>query len=474
MAKQQSTILQEVSLSGIGLHTGKQCQLTFKPAPENTGIIFVRTDIEGRPEVPALIDYIKEDHTTSSLRGTNIEKDGVTIYTVEHVMASLAGLQIDNCYVELNESEPPIMDGSGIEFVKVLKKAGIIEQNALRKYAVIKDYFNFKNDDQDTEIVVLPSNEFRITVMIDYKNPALGSQHTGMFDMVEEFEKEFAPARTFCFLNEVEYLYSQGLIKGGSTENAIVIADKNMTKEQLKKLGEMLNVKEELFIGDNGMINGIKLRFPNEPCRHKAFDLLGDLYLIGAPIKGHILAARPGHQSNIVIAKKIREIYKNQLIQEKYQGGATKDLIFDVNAIKRILPHRYPLLLVDKIIEYEAGKRIVGVKNVSANEQIFNGHFPDKPIFPGVLICEAMAQTGGIMFLNMIENPEEKLVYFMSMNNVKFRQPVIPGDQVIMEVEMIKQRRNTSQIKGTARVDGNLVCEGEFVAVTVDRNTNGD
>jgi UDP-3-O-[3-hydroxymyristoyl] N-acetylglucosamine deacetylase / 3-hydroxyacyl-[acyl-carrier-protein] dehydratase len=469
MRKNQRTIMKRVSLTGSGLHTGQKSTLTFCPSDEDTGITFKRVDLEGSPSVPALIDYIKEDHTTSSLRGTNIEKDGVTIYTVEHIMASLAGLQIDNCIVEIDASEPPIMDGSAIEFVKVLKEAGFQEQKAERKYCEIKEFFNYKNDDQDTEIVVLPSEEFRITVMIDYKNPALGSQHTGMFDLVEEFEQDFASARTFCFLNEVEYLYSQGLIKGGSLENALVIVDRDLSKEELKNLGKMLNVKDDVFIGDNGIINGIEIRYPNEPCRHKALDLLGDLYLIGAPIKGHILAARPGHQSNIHIAKKIREIYKNQQIQEKYQTDTKKKLIFDINAIKKILPHRYPFLLVDKVIEYEAGKRIVGVKNVSANESLFNGHFPEKPVFPGVLICEALAQAGGIMFLNMIENPDEKLVFFMTMNNVKFRKPVEPGDQMILDVTMVKQRRNICTIQGVARVDGEVVCEGEFNAAIVDK-----
>ena len=471
MAAKQRTITNPVSIEGIGLHTGQLSKLTFKTAPINTGIIFIRTDIDGSPEIPALIDYIKEDHTTSSLRGTNLELNGNTVYTVEHVMAALAGMQIDNCYVELNASEPPISDGSAIEFVKILKAADIIEQDAEKKYVIIEENMNFKDDVKDTEIVVLPSEQFRITVMVDYKNPALGSQHTGMFDLVEEFQKEFAPARTFCFLNEIKYLYSQGLIKGGSLNNALCIVDKDMEQSELDEIKSMLKIDDKVFIGDNGIINNIELRYPNEPSRHKALDLLGDLYLVGAPIKGHILAARPGHQSNIDITKQIREIFKNQKIKEKYQGKLEKNLVFDINAIKKILPHRYPILLVDKVLEYEAGKRIVSLKNVTVNEDVFNGHFPERPVFPGVLICEAMAQTGGIMFLNMIDNPEEKLVFFMSMTNVKFRKPVVPGDQMIMEIDLIKQRRNTCQIKGVTKVDGEVVCEGEFMAAIVDKGS---
>lgn len=470
MTPKQKTITNPVSIEGIGLHTGNKCKLTFKPAGIDEGISFVRADLDGAPVIPALIDYIKEDHTTSSLRGTNLEKDGADVYTVEHVMAALAGMQIDNCVVELNAPEPPIMDGSAIEFVRILKAADIVQQDADRRYVHIEQNLNFKKEKQDTEIVVLPSEDFRITVMVDYKNPALGSQHTGMFDLVEEFENEFAAARTFCFLNEIEYLHSQGLIKGGSLDNALCIVDDDLPQERLDKIRDMLNIEEDVFVGDNGIINNIQLRFQNEPCRHKALDLLGDLYLVGAPIKGHILAARPGHQSNIEIAKELREVYKNQRIKEKYQGKLEPNLVFDVNAIKKILPHRYPFLLVDKITEYEAGKRIVGVKNVTANEELFNGHFPEKPVFPGVLICEAMAQTGGIMFLNMTEDPDEKLVFFMSMNNVKFRKPVGPGDQMIMELVLLKQRRNTSHMKGITRVDGEIVCEGEFMAAVVDKD----
>lgn len=469
MTIKQKSISNPVSIEGIGLHTGNPCKLTFRGAEENTGIIFIRSDLDGQPQIPALIDYIKEDNTTSSLRGTNLEKDNAVVYTVEHVMAALAGMQIDNCYVEINAPEPPIMDGSAIEFVRILKAADIIEQNAERNYVHIDENLNFKNDKQDTEIVVLPSEQYRITVMVDYKNPALGSQHTGMFDLVDEFENEFAPARTFCFLKEIEFLHSQGLIKGGSLDNALCIVDADLAQSELDKIKDMLNIEKKVFVGKNGIINNIQLRYPNEPCRHKALDLLGDLYLVGAPIKGHILAARPGHQSNISITKEIREIYKNQKIKQKYQGKLEKDLVFDINAIKKILPHRYPFLLVDKITEFDAGKRIVGIKNVTVNEELFNGHFPEKPVFPGVLICEAMAQTGGIMFLNLVEDPDNKLVFFMSMNNVKFRKTVGPGDQMHMELTLIKQRRNTCQMKGITRVNGEIVCEGEFMAAIVDK-----
>ena len=318
--------------------------------------------------------------------------------------------------------------------------------------------------------MALPLDDFRITVMIDYKNPALGSQHSGLFSLEKEFITEFAPARTFCFLHEVEMLINQGLIKGGSLDNAVVICDKPLSEVNEDLIRNSLKINSEVFVGENGILNNRSLRFKNEPARHKLLDLLGDLYLVGAPIKGQILAARPGHKANIEFARQLRQYFKKQQLTRKYQDVSRKGVVFDFQAIQKILPHRYPFLLVDKIVEFEAGKRIVGIKNVTGNEEFFQGHFPGYPIMPGVLIIEAMAQTGGIMLLNEEANPEEKLVFFMGMDKVKFRKPVLPGAQLVFELEMLKRRSTSCKMYGKAYVDGQVVAEAEMMAAIIDKN----
>lgn len=468
-AKKQRTIKTTASLTGVGLHTGDRSTITFKPAPENYGIVWSRTDIEGGVEIPALVDYVLQDDTIGSVRGTNLTKDGKVIYTVEHVMAAAAGLEIDNLRIEISASEPPVGDGSAMPYVEVLLKAGIMEQEAPKNYLVIEETLQYQNDKIGVDMVALPLDDFRATAMIDYQNPALGSQHSGLFSMEHEFVKDFAPARTFCFLHEVEMLIKQGLIKGGRLDNAVVICDKELEELNKQDIIETLQIEGEVFVGENGILNNRELRFKNEPARHKVLDLIGDLYLVGAPIKGQILAARPGHQSNIEFARKLREYYKNQQLTRKYQDVARKGVVFDFNAIQRILPHRYPFLFVDRIVEFEAGKRIVGMKNVTGNEDFFQGHFPGHPIMPGVLIVEAMAQCGGIMLLNNIENPEEKLVYFMSLDNVKFRKPVFPGMQLIFELDLIRQRASTCKMHGKALVDGEVMVEADLMAAITDR-----
>jgi len=464
MLEQQRTIAKAVSMEGTGLHTGTTCTMTFKPAPENFGIRFVRTDLGGNPEIPAIADNVIDVS-----RGTTIGIGDAKVHTVEHVLAAIVGLQIDNIIIELNGIEPPIGDGSALPYVQVLQKAGFVQQEAAKDYLIIDEAVTYQNQDKQIDIVALPLDRYRISVMVDYQNPALGSQHTGMFDLEEEFVREFAPARTFCFLSEVEMLAEQGLIKGGDLDNAVVIVDHKLAQDELNKLANKIGVTENIVIGENGILNNKEVRFKNEPVRHKLLDLLGDLALIGAPIKAQILAARPGHKANVEFAKMIRKLYQQKKLVKKFQFVKKEGIVFDTTAIERILPHRYPFLLVDKIVHLELDKKVVGVKSVTVNEPFFPGHFPGQPIMPGVLIIEAMAQSGGVLLLNSFPNPEEKLVYFMQINNAKFRKPVVPGDQVFMEVELTHKKSKVVMMQGKAYVNDVLVAEADFMAGIVDR-----
>jgi len=467
MLVQQRTIKKPVSYSGVGLHTGNPSILTFKPAPENFGIRFVRTDLGGCPQIPADID-----HVVDISRGTTLAVGDAKVHTVEHVLAAVAGLQIDNLIIELDTNEPPVGDGSAKPYVDALLEAEFEKQEAPKDYLIIDQTILYQDEANGVDIAALPLDDYRITVMIDYKNPALGSQHSGLFDLEKEFVSEFAPARTFCFLHEVEMLHEQGLIKGGNLDNAIVIVDRDIDDAELRRIFDKLQITESVVLGTNGILNNKELRFKNEPARHKVLDMIGDLALVGAPMKAQILAARPGHAHNVAFARKIRKLYQQKKLVKKYQYEKKEGVVFDINAIKKILPHRYPFLLVDKIIDFQLDERVVGVKNVTTNELFFEGHFPGQPIMPGVLIIEAMAQTGGILLLNGIENPDGKLVYFMSINNAKFRKPVLPGDQLVLEVELVNRRSKLCQIKGYAYVDGNLVAEAEMMAAIIDRRDN--
>lgn len=464
MLSNQRTIKWKTQYSGVGLHTGNQSTVTFVPSAPNSGIRFIRTDLPGKPVVPSLIGYV-----TDISRGTTLQKGDAVVHTVEHVLAAVAGLQIDNLDIEVDANEPPVGDGSAKPFVEVLSNAGFEEQNAPKNFLVVDETVNYKDKERGVELVALPLNDFRVTVMIDFKNPALGSQHTGLFSLEEEFVSEFAPARTFCFLKEVETLMDQGLIKGGSLDSAVVIVDKELDETELKRLQKKLGINEKVELGSNGILNNVELRYENEPCRHKLLDIIGDLSLVGAPIKAQILAARSGHKANIEFAKQLRKLYEKQLLTKKYQEIPKAGIVFDINAIQKILPHRYPFLFVDKIIELEVGKKIIGIKNVTRNEQFFEGHFPGHPIMPGVLIVEAMAQVGGILLLNEVEKPDTKLVYFAGINNAKFKSPVLPGDTIMFELILINRKRNVFKMHGQAFVEGKLVCEAGLTAVIVDK-----
>lgn len=469
MLEKQRTISRAASLSGIGLHTGNKSTMTFRPAPENFGIKFKRIDLNNSPEIPADID-----HVTDISRGTTLALNGVEVHTVEHVLAAITGCEIDNIIVELNANEPPVMDGSAKDYVSTLISAGITEQEAKRDYLVIEDTVHYHDEKNNVDIVALPlKNSFRITLLIDFNNPALGVQHTGLFNLQEEFETEFAPARTFCFLKEVEQLKEAGLIKGGNIENSIVIVDEDYNPDKFEGLKKKLGLENSILLGSTGILNNKKLRYKNEPARHKVVDLIGDMALIGAPVKGQILAARPGHKANVEFTKMLRKLYLQNKVVKKYQMTKEGNVVFDIDAILKIMPHRYPFLLIDRIIDIDMeARKIIGIKNVTFNEPFFQGHFPHKPVMPGVLIVESMVQCGSILLLNVLEHPERQIAFFGSMDKVKFRKPVMPGDQLVHEIEMPYFRKNFCKMIGKCyrdKIGGDLVCEGEFTAAVMDK-----
>ena len=464
MLENQSTIEQEATVEGIGLHTGTQSTLTFRPAPINTGVIFRRIDLEGTPEIPAHINYVVDIS-----RGTTLGINGVKVYTVEHVLAALAGLKIDNVYVDIHGIEPPVCDGSSLEFVKALKAAGTVEQDSPRDYIVIDE--NILYDvvkGEGVELIALPADGYSITLMIDYGNPAIGTQYTAMYS-IDEFETEYADARTFCFLSEVEKLKEAGLAKGGTPYNALVVIDKEWDEEEVRYLKGLFDENMEVSRGDNGILNGTKVRYPNEFARHKLLDVIGDLSLLGHPIKGHIMAARSGHKANIELVRKINAYWEKKQIKMKYQDRKTEGYLLDINAIKKIMPHRYPFLLVDRIIDLIPGQKVVDIKNVTVNEPFFVGHFPEKPVMPGVLLIEAMAQVGGILMLDAKMRTDDKLILFMGIDKAKFRKPVEPGDQVRFELEIIKRRQTMFKMAGKGYVMGDVVVEAELSAVIVEK-----
>ncbi|MDO9577322.1 MAG: bifunctional UDP-3-O-[3-hydroxymyristoyl] N-acetylglucosamine deacetylase/3-hydroxyacyl-ACP dehydratase [Candidatus Cloacimonadales bacterium] len=378
-------------------------------------------------------------------------------------MAAIKGLNIDNIRIEVTGSEVPVADGSSIVFLELLKTAGIVEQDEEREYMEITEPISFSSPADNVDIVIVPSSNLKITFMVDYQQKALGTQYTWM-PSLQVFEKDFASARTFCFLHEIIMLKEAGLIKGGSLENALVVADPATPKEEIARLKDIFGYKGEIEVGSDGLLNHTPLRYYNEFVRHKVVDLIGDIALLGVPFKGHILAARSGHKTNVELVRKLRKIHKKQALQKIYQKKKLTEVVFDINAIQKILPHRYPFLLVDKIIEFDAGESIIGIKNVTINEPFFNGHFPNHPVMPGVLIIEAMAQTGGIMLLNSYDNPDDFVAYFASIDNAKFRVPVMPGDTLRLELRVISMKRGLAKMHGDAYVGEKKVCEADFLA----------
>jgi UDP-3-O-[3-hydroxymyristoyl] N-acetylglucosamine deacetylase/3-hydroxyacyl-[acyl-carrier-protein] dehydratase len=464
MSRNQRTIKKAVSVSGVGLHTGVKSTITFKPAPENSWIRFIRTDVENCPEIIADIN-----HVTDISRGTTLSQNGVQIHTVEHVLSAVAGLGIDNIIIEVNNIEPPVCDGSAIEFVKALKQAEIVEQDAEQEILVIDKILTYTDPKNHVDIHIMPAENFQITFLIDYsKIPAIGTQYSTTYSLSEEFETDYASARTFCTLSEIEELKNRGLIKGGNVNNAVVFIDRHIEQNEVERIRQLFGIANEISIGQRGTLNGVELRYYNEAVRHKIVDLIGDFALLGLPIQGHVIAARSGHAHNVNFVKKIRKEYEKVLISRKYQKSKAKGALLDVNGIEHILPHRYPFLMVDKVIDMVPGESVTAIKNVTVNEPFFQGHFPVRRVMPGVLVLEALAQAGGLMLLNTIDNPDKVLVYFTGLDEVRFRKPVIPGDQIRLEVQMIQFRLSMCKMRAVALVNDEVAVEANMMASLVD------
>ncbi|MEM6632669.1 MAG: bifunctional UDP-3-O-[3-hydroxymyristoyl] N-acetylglucosamine deacetylase/3-hydroxyacyl-ACP dehydratase [Bacteroidota bacterium] len=456
----QHTITSRVTVLGHGLHTGQPVKMTFAPAPPNHGFVFKRVDLPGDPEVHARVE-----HVVDTSRGTTIAEKGVKVHTVEHTLAALAGLQIDNCLIEIDGPEPPIMDGSAKFFSDALLSVGLQEQGVQRNAFVITEPICYEEVERNVKLTIGPSNNFQALVNIDFNSSVLKPQQAELKGL-ESFPNEIADSRTFVFLHEIESLYNAGLIQGGDLESAVVIVDRHIQPEELERLGKIFN-KPNIQVRE-GVLNERGFRHTNEPARHKLLDLVGDLALVGVPIVGHVEAIRPGHKANVELAKMVKSQLQKQRITRKFQTVEKDGIIFDINAIQRILPHRYPFLLVDKITEFSPN-RIVGVKNVTINEPFFQGHFPGNPIMPGVLQLEAMAQVGGILLLNTIENPESVWVFIAAIDNARFKKPVVPGDSLVFELELITMKRSICKMKGVAKVDGQVVSFADMVASIVPK-----
>ena len=457
---QQRTIAKEISLHGVGLHTGADVLMTFKPAPENHGYKFKRLDIEGEPVLNADASLV-----TNTQRGTNLERNGVSIQTTEHVLAACVGLEIDNLLIELNASEPPIMDGSSKFFVKALEEAGIIEQEAVRDEYIVKDIITYLDEESGSEIILMPADEYQVTTMVDFGTKVLGTQNASI-QHISQFKEEISDSRTFSFLHEIEMLLEHGLIKGGDLNNAIVYVDKELSPSTMEKLKVAFN-KENIAVKPNGILDNLTLHHANEAARHKLLDVIGDLALVGTRIRGKIIANKPGHFVNTQFAKKLQKIIKNERRNYVPDVDLHATPVKDVNQIMEMLPHRPPFLLVDKILEL-TNEHVIGVKNVTMNEPFFVGHFPGSPVMPGVLQIEAMAQTGGILVLSTVPDPENYLTYLLKIDKVRYKHQVVPGDTLIFKLDLMSPiRRGICQMQARAYANGRLVSEAEIMAQIV-------
>ncbi|HVG16967.1 MAG TPA: bifunctional UDP-3-O-[3-hydroxymyristoyl] N-acetylglucosamine deacetylase/3-hydroxyacyl-ACP dehydratase [Chitinophagaceae bacterium] len=458
----QHTLAAEVSINGVGIHTGQTVEMVLKPAEPNTGIVFRRVDLEGRPVVKADVDNVVE-----TTRSTTLEANGARVSTIEHLLAALVGCKVDNVVIELNAPEVPILDGSAAPFVVAIDGVGTQQQSAPKIYYTLQHNISFVDEGKKVEMVALPYDEYRINALIDFNSPVLGTQHADI-KHISEFKDQVAPCRTFCFFHELEYLMDNNLIKGGDINNAIVVVDKPVSDDQVQRIAKVFN-KKDVKVNEGGILNNLELRFPNEPARHKLLDVIGDLALVGFAFKAHIIASRPGHSSNVAFAKKIKEHikkYKNR--QQIPAYDPSKPALFDIHAIERKLPHRYPFLLIDKVIEM-TDKYVVAIKNVTYNEPFFQGHFPGNCVMPGVLQVEALAQAGGI--LTIPEDPDHVYdTYFLKIDHCKFKNKVVPGDTMILKMELMNPvRRGICEMKGTIFVGDKLIAEADMVAQIVKK-----
>lgn len=456
----QNTIKNSITLEGVGLHSGKIAKLTIHPAAANHGIKFKRLDLADSPMIPATADYV-----ISTNRCTTIGKKDATVSTIEHLLAALTGLGIDNVLAEINGGEVPILDGSAKPFVEALKNAGIEGQDVDRDFVIIEEGFSFTDEKTGTEFTLVPAEKYSVTTLIDFNSPTLGKQFADLSE-ITEFENSVSAARTFAFLHEIEHLLENNLIKGGDLENAIVIVDRTLNEADIKRLEDKTG-KSGIEV-QQGILNTTKLRFSNEPARHKLLDVIGDLTLVGKPIQGKVIVSKPGHTANVALAKHLKGLYnKQRKLKGRPKYNPNQEPVYDVNKIASMLPHRYPFLLVDKIIELSES-HVVGVKNVTFNEEFFQGHFPGNPVMPGVLQIEALAQTGGILALSMVEEAHKWDTYFLKIDKVKFKAKVMPGDTLIFKMELLSPiRRGIVHMKGTTYVGDKLVSEGELTAQIV-------
>lgn len=463
MVEKQKTIINEVTLSGKGLHTGINVNMVLKPAPENTGIVFKRIDIEDQPSIDADVKNVVD-----TSRGTVLEKNGARVGTIEHTMAAISALGIDNLLIEIDGPEAPIMDGSSILIYEGIGEDNIKELEAEKEYFEIREKIVFKDDETGAELIALPDDDFSLDVMISFKSPVLDNQFARL-DSLNNFKEEIAPCRTFVFLHELEFLLNNNLVKGGDLDNAIVIMDRDVNQKELDRIADLFHHEHIKLNGQKGILNNLQLHFNNEPARHKLLDVIGDLNLVGRPIKGKIIASRPGHSANNRFARLLQKEMDKQFSKTAppvYDPDI--EPVMDILKIRELLPHRYPFLMVDKVIEIK-GKHIVGVKNITTNEPMFTGHFPEEPVFPGVLQIEAMAQCGGLFVLNQMDPTKSYSTYFMKIDGIKFRKKIVPGDTLLIKVELVTPiRRGIATMKGYIFVGNQLASEGEFMAQIVE------